>query len=108
MPSLNQKPTLADLQQYVRELEQERGFTEQTILEKCLILGEEMGELFQAIRKVENIEIDKNSTFGSIEEELADILAFLCVIANRYDIDLEKAFREKEEVNKKRSWQKTI
>jgi len=104
MPSLKQKPTLSDFQQYVRELEQERGFTEQTVLQRCLMLGEEMGELFQAIRKVENMAIDHNSKFGSIEEELADVFIFLCSIANRYDIDMEDSFRNKEEVNKKRIW----
>jgi NTP pyrophosphatase (non-canonical NTP hydrolase) len=107
MPSLNQKPTLLDFQQYVRELEDERGFADQNILQKCLMLGEEVGELFKAIRKSENIKIDRNSTFGSIEEELADVLIFMCSIANRYNIDLEKAFREKEEINKKRIWSKS-
>lgn len=107
MPSLNQKPTLSDFQQYVHELEKERGFTEQTVLQRCLMLGEEMGELFKAIRKQENMEIDHNSKFGSIEEELTDIFIFMCSIANRYNIDLEKVFRDKEEVNKKRVWQKT-
>jgi NTP pyrophosphatase (non-canonical NTP hydrolase) len=104
MPSLNQKPTLADFQQYVRELEEERDFTKQTVLQRCLMLGEEIGELFQAIRKQENMAIDDNSKFGTIEEELADVFIFLCSIANRYNIDLEKAFRDKEEINKKRVW----
>ena len=107
MPSLNQKPTLNDFQHYVRELEEERGFSGQTVLQACLQLGEEIGELFQAIRKVENMKVDHDSKFGSVEEELADIFIFMCSIANRYDIDLEKAFREKEEVNKKRAWSKS-
>ena len=104
MPTLNQNPTLSDYQRYVRELEDERGFTDQGVLQKCLMLGEEVGELFKAIRKIENIKIDHNSKFGTVEEELADVLIFLCSIANRHNIDLEKAFREKEEVNKKRVW----
>jgi len=52
------------------------------------------------------MKVDHNSKFGSIEEELADIIIYLCSIANRLDIDLEKAFRDKEEVNKKRVWRK--
>lgn len=107
MPSLNQKPTLSDFQQYVRELEDERGFANQNVLQKCLMLGEEVGELFKAIRKSENIKIDHNSKFSSIEDELADVLIFILSIANRHDIDLEKAFRNKEEVNKKRVWSKS-
>lgn len=34
----------------------------------------------------------------------ADIFIYLLSIANRFDIDVETAFREKEEVNKKREW----
>ncbi len=107
MPTLNEKPTLNDLQQYVRQLEVERGFVDESVLEKCLMLGEETGELFKAIRKNENIAVDSNSKFGLIDHELADILIFLFSIANRYNIDLEKAFREKEEINKKRVWGKS-
>ena len=71
------------------------------------MLGEEIGELFKAIRKKEKIKVDHNSKFGSIDEELADIIIYLCAIANRFDIDLEKAFRDKEEINKKRAWKKS-
>ena len=104
MPILKLNPTLADFQSYVVALEEERGFSDQNVKEKCLMLGEEVGELFKAIRKQEGIKIDMNSKFGSIEEELADILIFLCAIANRYDIDLEIAFRNKEKINHQRVW----
>lgn len=104
MPILKNQPTLKDFQEYVKELEEERGFTRDNVLQKCLILGEEIGELFKAVRKNEKIKIDNNSNFGQIDEELADIIIFLCSIANRYNIDLEKAFRDKEEKNKQRMW----
>jgi len=29
----------------------ERGFENETVLEQCLLLGEEVGELFKAVRK---------------------------------------------------------
>jgi NTP pyrophosphatase (non-canonical NTP hydrolase) len=102
---LKEQATLVDYQNYVKQLEDERGFSEQNVIQKCLMLGEEIGELFKAIRKKENIKIDHNSKFGAVDEELADILIYVCAIANRCDIDLEKAFRDKEEVNKKRIWQ---
>ena len=104
MPELS-LATLSNLQIYVDELEKERGFKKDTILQKCLLLGEEVGELFKAIRKTEKIGIDNNSQVFNIEEELADILIYLCAIANRWNIDMEQAFRAKEEVNKKRKWQ---
>jgi NTP pyrophosphatase (non-canonical NTP hydrolase) len=104
MPNLKQNPTLKDFQEYVKKLEIERGFSHEKIIEKCLMLGEEVGELFKAIRKSEQIKTDSKSKITSIKEELADVFIFLCAIANRANIDLEKAFREKEKINKKRIW----
>jgi len=101
---LNADPTLRDFQEYVKRLEAERGFTQQNAIEKCLLLGEEMGELFKAVRKTMKLKTDVNANIGSIDEELADIMIYVCSIANRFDIDLEQAFREKEEHNKKRNW----
>ena len=104
MPDLKPSPTLADFQHYVAELEVERNFADQPVLEKCLLLGEEIGELFQAIRKTEGIAIDPNAKVGEIGDELSDIFIYLCSIANRYDIDLESAFLAKEVKNKQRTW----
>src|SRR5262249_3691994 len=104
MPELVKDPTLADLQRYVAELEQERGFAEQDVLKKCLLLGEEIGELFKSIRKREGISIDLASKASTADEELADVLIMICSIANRLGVDLEEAFRRKEEVNKRRTW----
>ena len=104
MPRLNDHPTLADFQVYVANLEAERGFADQSARDKCLLLGEEIGELFKAVRKAEGLKVDADSEFGSIPEELADIFIYLCAIANRYNVDLETAFRDKEVINHQRSW----
>jgi NTP pyrophosphatase (non-canonical NTP hydrolase) len=106
MPILGNKPTLKEIQKYVEALEKERGFSKVSVIKNCLQLGEEIGELFKAVRKTEKLKIDKNSKFTSVEEELADILIYISSIANRYNIDLENAFRNKEEINKKRVWKK--
>lgn len=104
MPNLTKNPTLTNFQNYVAELETERGFAHQTIIDKCLLLGEEVGELFKAVRKSEGLAIDSNSNFTEIGDELTDIFIYLCAIANRKGIDLESAFLEKEEKNKQRVW----
>lgn len=104
MPELSQA-TIANLQKYVTELEHERGFIDQSVIQKCLLMGEEVGELFKAVRNSENITTDRNSTIHNVGEELADVLIYICAIANRYNIDLEEAFRQKEEINKKRKWE---
>ena len=104
MPELRDKPTLSDFQKYVAELEIERGFADQTVMDKCLLLGEEVGELFKAVRTHKGLNVDTPG--GEIGSELADILIYVCAIANRYNIDLEVSFRAKEETNKKRVWKR--
>ena len=105
MPVLEDIPNLGQIQDYVRELEKERGFQDNTVQQTALLLGEEVGELFKALRKQQNIAIDSKSVVGSVDEELADILIYVCSLANRLNIDLETAFRAKEEINKRRVWE---
>ncbi len=104
MPALDPDPTLRDFQRYVRQMEEERGFARQDALDKCLLLGEEVGELFKAIRKTRGLSVELGAEYGAVGEELADVLIYLCAIANRFDIDLERAFREKEAINAQRTW----
>lgn len=106
MFSLQEKPTLQQFQEYVATMERERGFDGQGILQECLLLGEEVGELFKAVRKEEGIKIDAHSDVGLVEGELADVFIFCLAIANRKNINLEAAFRKKEEINKQRTWKK--
>ncbi len=96
--------SLGALQTYVAQLEQERGFADQDAVQKCLLLGEEVGELFKAVRKHEGLPIEQTGVTLTIADELADVLIYLCAIANRYDIDLETAIRTKEAQNETRVW----
>ena len=105
MPTLKKNPTLEDFQKYVEKLGLERGFSKETILQKCLLLGEEVGELNKAVRKnFKLLKTDDRSKTKDIDHELVDIIIIICTIANRLNIGLEKAFREKEKKNKKRVW----
>lgn len=63
-------------------------------------LIEEVGELSEVIRK--NKRMEDNFIKGTIEEELSDVLYYVLVIANTYDIDLEECFRMKEDLNGER------
>ena len=104
MLPLRKASSLGDLQLYVREMEYERGFSHIGVVQKCLLLGEEIGELFKAVRKHENMRTGTTPVTGTVDEELADVLIFICAIANRLDIDLEDALRRKEQLNETRSW----
>lgn len=104
---LKQNPTIQDFQQYVKELKVERGFSTDDKAFECMLMAEEIGELFSAIRKnMKGGSIGSGSTAGNVKLELADVLIYLCSIANQHNIDLEEAFREKEEINKQRTWKR--
>lgn len=104
---LKEKPTIQDFQEYVRQLKIERGFQTDNKPWECMLMAEEIGELFSAIRKnMKGGSVGSGSTVGDVKLELADVFIYLCSIANQHNIDLEEAFREKEEINKQRVWKK--
>jgi NTP pyrophosphatase (non-canonical NTP hydrolase) len=102
--NLKNKPTLQDFQNYVSEMIKERGFKKETISEVFMLFLEECGEMAKAARKTQKIHSDKNSEQFELNHEIADVFIYLLAICNYYNIDLEKSFRDKEEINKKRTW----
>ncbi len=91
--------SLAEVQAYVEKLEAHHGWLEQDLVRNCFLMGEEVGELFGAVRRLE-----RGASREDVAEELVDVLNFLCAIANRLDIDLEEAFRDKNARNQERTW----
>lgn len=104
--NLGKLPPLSKLQKHASWIEKVCGHDADTVKNKCLLLGEEIGELFKAIRKSEGLRIEEKSKVGGLEEELADVLIHLFGIANRFGINLEKAYRDKQKSNLKRNWSK--
>lgn len=106
MAQLPEHPTLADLQRYVEQVCQERGWTKDNYSEKFLLFMEEIGELAKAIRKAAGLYDEKaKPKTANLEEEFADVLSYLLDLANYFHIDLEKAFRDKERINEMRRWE---
>jgi NTP pyrophosphatase (non-canonical NTP hydrolase) len=106
MAYLKEYPTLRDLQNYIDKVCKERGWTKDNYAEKFLLLTEEVGELAKAIRKTAGLYTEKARPKNiELEEEFADVLSYLLDLANYFQIDLEKAFREKERVNQTRTWE---
>ncbi len=105
MAHLKANPTLKDLQQFESEVCRERGWTEDSAPEKFLLFVEEVGELAKAMRNRAGLyEEPAKASPSSLEEELADVLSYVLDLANCYDVDLEKAFRDKESLNQTREW----
>ncbi|MEK7072895.1 MAG: MazG nucleotide pyrophosphohydrolase domain-containing protein [Patescibacteria group bacterium] len=104
MPTLKNNPTLADFQRYVAEMVEERGFVKESLPEVFMLFLEECGEMAKAARKSHGLKIDETSQKYHLDHEIADVFIYLLDIANKCGVDLEKAFREKEEINKERTW----
>ena len=102
---LRQNPTLRDFQEYVVKLVEERGFNKENAPEIFMLFLEECGEMAKAARKRQNMKIDKNSEEFNLELEIADVFIYLLDICNHFGVDLEEAFRTKEEINKNRVWE---
>lgn len=102
---LKLNPTLRDYQKYVEKMLKERGFDKETVPEVFMMLLEEYGELARSARKSEkHIKSYKGKEYPNIGHEFVDVFIYLIQLANYYKVDLEKSFREKEEINKKRIW----
>lgn len=95
---LKQSPTLQDFQSYVRQMKLERGFNTTDKFYECCLFAEEAGEVISAVRKnAKGGSVGSGSAVSNVAEELADVFIYVCSLANMHGIDLEQAFRDKEE-----------
>ena len=93
--------TIENMQEYLNEKYKRTKPEEMKNTQRYFLkLIEEVGELAEVIRKDKRM-VDNNIK-GTIEEELSDVLYYVLMITNTYDIDLEDCFRMKEELNRVR------
>ena len=107
LKKLSDKSSINEIQSYIKEVMEIRGFNKEKSSDKILLLVEEVGELAKAIRKNEKklgIDKTKEYNYSSIESEIADVFIVLLSICDILNIDLLKVFLEKEEENIKRTW----
>lgn len=104
---LNRQSTIDEIQEYIKKVITLRGFANQRVQDKMLLLLEETGELAKAIRKTlpeASIDYNKIENYTGIEEEIADVFIVLVSICNKLNINLYDAFINKEERNMERKW----
>ena len=105
----NENNTLQEVQKYIKDVIEIRGFSNQEIEKTMLLLLEEVGELAKSIRKnATNMSIDKNKInhYDTIESEIADVFIVLSSICNKLNIDMYQAIKDKEKENINRNWTK--
>lgn len=104
---LSEDSALKEIQNYIRDVIEIRGFSNQEVEKTMLLLIEEVGELAKSIRKnATNMSIDNEriSHYDTIESEVADVFIVLNSVCNKLNIDLFKALKDKEKENITRNW----
>ncbi|MEQ9500219.1 MAG: MazG nucleotide pyrophosphohydrolase domain-containing protein [Deltaproteobacteria bacterium] len=108
---LPERATMADFQRYVHDLEAMHGWLDVDLVHNCFLMGEEVGELFKAVRRYGKMfeqggakALASDEAKTHVAEELVDVFNYLAALANRLDIDLEAAFVAKNEKNQRRTW----
>lgn len=107
--NLSKDTSLNGIQDYVRKVLSIRGFDEETERDIMLLMIEEVGELAKSIRKQTGLKIDKSKlgSYSSVSEEIADVFIYLVDLANALNINILEAFKNKEEKNIRRIWEKS-
>lgn len=109
MIELPEGASMKEYQRYIHELETMHGWLKVDLVHNCFLMGEEMGELFKAVRRYNKLFDEGQATPTEqarehLAEELVDVFNYLLAIANRTGVDLEKAFRDKNAKNQQRTW----
>lgn len=110
MISLPEGAPMSAYQQYVHQLEEHHGWLDADLVQNCFLMGEEVGEVFGAVRRIQRADArgaapeERAELAAAVGEEIVDVMNFLLAIANRLDIDVEAAFRAKNARNQQRTW----
>ena len=99
MKDLKQNPSLADFQAHIKGVCKERGWDNNSHFVILSGIMEEKTELSEAIDDYyasffdasKNVQKEKESLAG----EFSDVFNYLLDVANYFDVDMEKAFRDK-------------
>lgn len=96
--------TLKRLQDYIWQMNIDRGFNTEDASKKLVMLIEEVGELAKAVRKTAGLKFTETTKQTELAEELADVQIVLLGLASLTGIDMRKAVAEKEAKNRQRKW----
>jgi NTP pyrophosphatase (non-canonical NTP hydrolase) len=108
LPRLTARPALIELQDYLHQVGIEREFTDETPKDMMLLLVKEVGELAKSLHKQKGLRVGRQRLlpYSPVEGELADCLIYLLNLANGLNMDIEKAFRLREEENEHQFWER--
>ena len=99
LDKLSKKSSVEELQKYIKDMVEVRGFRT-SLLERMCLLTEEMGELAKEVRKTDNnLLVDVNKDYSSnLENEITDVFICLMGMCELLDMDIVKGLKNKEEI----------
>ena len=102
---LSKKSSVEELQKYIKDMVEVRGFRT-SLLERMCLLTEEMWKLAKEVRKTDNnLLVDVNKDYSSnLENEITDVFIYLMGMCELLDMDIVKGLKNKEEINFNRDW----
>ena len=107
-PSQLKPRTLSHLQDYIHAKIRERGFEDESLHERLLLLTEEVGELIKACRHMSGMYVDqKKKNTHEVGEEVTDVINLVFAVGIALGLDIEKEFRVKEAHNDKRIYKRS-
>lgn len=102
------KGTIIHLQKYIACKIKRRGFEDETVQERLLLLVEEVGELVKACRKITGMNVDtKRQITFEAGQEIADVINLIFAVGIELGLDIEKEFIKKEKVVDRRFYKRT-
>jgi NTP pyrophosphatase (non-canonical NTP hydrolase) len=98
---------IKEIQNNAQALCQKQGWTDRNPSQRFRYLVSEVGELSKELTRLEwNPAVTDLATIKrNIGHEMYDIVWNLCDLANQLEIDLERAFAEKQAINGERRWE---
>jgi len=96
--------SLQALQEYVWQMNKDRGFDRKNPSNKMLLLTEEVGELAKAVRKLVGLKFTDTTKQTELAEEIADVLIVLLGLSSIVGVDAYEALVGKELKNRERIW----
>ena len=99
---------LSEVQSYIKNMYSALGWSSTDPRDRIMYVTEEVGELAHAVRKTLGYSVDlSKENNDTVEDEVADVFITLCALCNTMNIDLNKAFLQKQSKNCKRVWTKS-
>lgn len=105
LEKLSKKSSVEEVQKYIKNMIETRGFRT-SLLERMCLLTEEIGELAKEVRKTDNnLAVDVNKEYNSsLENEITDVFICLMGMCELLDMDIVQGLKNKEEINFNRKW----